>query len=788
LHTQDTVHLGDTFTLTFNGVKGGKVGGSVYTWRTLYTAKTAFTAEAIEDKMTVAYNGNATFEVIATGERLLYSWKAVEDGAPQITSATNTDTLVVNGNKAGTWHYTCTVWEQNNGDVNYKTITVTLTVEEKVETPADIFIPAHPIPVGTGIAGVDDINNLTVIKGESIVLKPTFTFGKDPADPWHGGKTPVAGTLSYEWQLWVNDPVNGVIIKDLGTGDTLVIDENIHETYNINNVCSFSITLSITNTAIIGDEELTSSNVTGVTINVVSDGSTVEGTVEKNEAVAYSLRSIENPFEDTVVYLMNGETVMYVTNVDAGGNYRFTGVKIGQYTLKVEMPGYDPNYIDEIDVTADGSSIINDPIALNIHICAPKLSGKDHEYYQAANCQDVGHIEYFICECGRYWGKLTEDADDYVELLNGINDTILYPSHKYSSQPEYDLDGNIMNTPRHFAANCHEETTYWYKCSECGSCAGDDPSAVDLYFVGEKGACSFTAEIADDYYYVSGTGTTCTTKKSYYHACEYCYEKGTTTWESNEYGAHDYGAPTYTWSANGSTCTAQRVCSKDNSHVETATATVTSAEKTPASETVMGWTTYTANFTESWATTQTKDIQDIPLLTHTHNYGTTWKTDGTNHWHECSCGDKKDSAAHTGGTATCTAKAKCSVCKAEYGELAEHKYSDATCTSKAKCSVCGDEKGEFAAHTYVDGKCSCGATDPNYTPGGDEPGTDTPGTDVPGNDDPQTPDDNDGLGTGAIVAIVVGSVVVGGAGIFALVWFVIKKKTWAEFLAIFKKG
>ena len=48
---------------------------------------------------------------------------------------------------------------------------------------------------------------------------------------------------------------------------------------------------------------------------------------------------------------------------------------------------------------------------------------------------------------------------------------------------------------------------------------------------------------------------------------------------------------------------------------------------------------------------------------------------------------------------------------------------------------------------------------------------------------------NDGaLGAGAIIAIVAGSVVVGGAGIFALVWFVIKKKTWAEFLAIFKKG
>ena len=32
---------------------------------------------------------------------------------------------------------------------------------------------------------------------------------------------------------------------------------------------------------------------------------------------------------------------------------------------------------------------------------------------------------------------------------------------------------------------------------------------------------------------------------------------------------------------------------------------------------------------------------------HTHSYGTEWKYDGTNHWHECECGDKADTAAHS---------------------------------------------------------------------------------------------------------------------------------------------
>ena len=34
---------------------------------------------------------------------------------------------------------------------------------------------------------------------------------------------------------------------------------------------------------------------------------------------------------------------------------------------------------------------------------------------------------------------------------------------------------------------------------------------------------------------------------------------------------------------------------------------------------------------------------------HIHSYGSDWKNDADNHWHECSCGDKKDTAAHTAG-------------------------------------------------------------------------------------------------------------------------------------------
>ena len=51
-----------------------------------------------------------------------------------------------------------------------------------------------------------------------------------------------------------------------------------------------------------------------------------------------------------------------------------------------------------------------------------------------------------------------------------------------------------------------------------------------------------------------------------------------------------------------------------------------------------------------------------------------------------------------------------------------------------------------------------------------------------------TPDkSNDGLSTGAIIGIVAGSVAVVAVGGFAIFWFVIKKKSFADLIAVFKK-
>lgn len=87
----------------------------------------------------------------------------------------------------------------------------------------------------------------------------------------------------------------------------------------------------------------------------------------------------------------------------------------------------------------------------------------------------------------------------------------------------------------------------------------------------------------------------------------------------------------------------------------------------------------------------------------THDWNTTYTTDGNGHWIECKeCGEKKNEGTHSGGTATCKDKAVCGICNQAYGSLANHSYKEivdvkyrkdvATCVSAAvyykSCEVC----------------------------------------------------------------------------------------------------
>ena len=113
--------------------------------------------------------------------------------------------------------------------------------------------------------------------------------------------------------------------------------------------------------------------------------------------------------------------------------------------------------------------------------------------------------------------------------------------------------------------------------------------------------------------------------------------------------------------------------------------------------------------TPAWKLSNAFDYIKVTLGDdHTHTYGTTYSSDSTGHWKTCTeCGANGEFSKHTGGTATCTAKAVCETCDQPYGELGAHKLTKtdakaATCTEAGNeaywtCSGCGkyfsDENG-----------------------------------------------------------------------------------------------
>ena len=62
---------------------------------------------------------------------------------------------------------------------------------------------------------------------------------------------------------------------------------------------------------------------------------------------------------------------------------------------------------------------------------------------------------------------------------------------------------------------------------------------------------------------------------------------------------------------------------------------------------------------------------------YTHNHQSDkWEHNDTEHWQVCTCGAVFHKAAHSGGKATCKAKAVCEFCKASYGSLDPNNHAD----------------------------------------------------------------------------------------------------------------
>ena len=90
-----------------------------------------------------------------------------------------------------------------------------------------------------------------------------------------------------------------------------------------------------------------------------------------------------------------------------------------------------------------------------------------------------------------------------------------------------------------------------------------------------------------------------------------------------------------------------------------------------------------------------------------------WKSNETEHWQVCTCGAVFHKAEHSGGKATCTEKAKCAVCGAEYGDALGHDFTTSWTHDDnehwKQCSRC-DIKDDVSPHTWNNGTITTAPT------------------------------------------------------------------------------
>ena len=215
----------------------------------------------------------------------------------------------------------------------------------------------------------------------------------------------------------------------------------------------------------------------------------------------------------------------------------------------------------------------------------------DHVTGNNATCTEAGNSEYYSCTgCGKYFSDeacTTEiKADSWVIKAKG---------HEYGA-PEYTWsnDNKSVTATRvcgHDSSHTETETVNTTSQTTAAKCE----AAGQTVYTASFNNSAFTAQSKT--VEIPATG-------------------------------HAYGDPSYTWSNDNKSVTATRVCGNDSSHTDTETVNTTS-QTTAATCEAAGQTVYTASFTNTAFSTQSKTVE-IPATGHAYGDPTyTWSNDNS---------------------------------------------------------------------------------------------------------------------------------------------------------------
>ena len=288
---------------------------------------------------------------------------------------------------------------------------------------------------------------------------------------------------------------------------------------------------------------------------------------------------------------------------------------------------------------------------------------------KAPTCTEKGNTAYYTCDgCDKWF----EDATGASEITDKTSVILAATGHSASDWKS-------------------DNTDHWKECTVVG---------CGVIIEGSKAAHTAGEWIID-------TPATATTSGSKHKECTVCgYTMATETIPATGGGehTHSYGSE---WKNDADNHWHECSCGdKKDTAAHTASEWIID---TPATATTSG-----SKHKECTVCGYTMATETIPATgggEHTHSYGSEWKNDADNHWHECSCGDKKDTAAHTASEWIIDTPATATTSGSKHKECTVCGYTMATETIPATGG--GEHTHSYGSEWKNDAdnhwhECSCG--------------------------------------------------------------------------------
>ena len=235
----------------------------------------------------------------------------------------------------------------------------------------------------------------------------------------------------------------------------------------------------------------------------------------------------------------------------------------------------------------------------------------DAVYFKSCSCGEISTTETFTAagtQLGHAWASdWSKDTDNHWKECSRCHEKKDEAAHDYGSDNICDICGYDKTVP-----HTHNLTLVPAKaptCTEKGNTAYYTCNGCDKWFEDATGASEITDKTS---VILAATGHSASDWKS----------DNTDHWKE------------CTVVGCGVIIEGSKAAHTDGEWIIDTPATATTSGSKHKECTVCGYT----------MTTET-----IPATgggEHTHSYGSDWKNDADNHWHECSCGDKADKAAH----------------------------------------------------------------------------------------------------------------------------------------------